>query len=249
MAIYKFKVQWDENGDVERTILIKSNQTFLDFYQILILAFELKNSDVSASFFTSDDYWDKHTEITLRRQDVQNDEKLMHQTKISTLIEQPRQRFVFVYDAELQLTFLIELIKIEPDNDAKYPNLPIITSSKNKIPERRKKPIKKATPPPTTNQLDTNNLSDEQFDAMISQMLEKNLLTEDDLLNPSLNEIIKKMIPSLQSTNQPPTTNDEIENIEDEEEEEKLFDEDDNVFNDDEFNDGGYYDTDDEYEK
>ena len=66
MAIYKFKVVWEENEEVERYILIKSNQTFEEFFNILVEAFELPNKNVTSSFFTSDDYWDKHTEITLR---------------------------------------------------------------------------------------------------------------------------------------------------------------------------------------
>jgi len=51
MAIYKFKVVWEENEEVERYILIKSNQTFEDFFNILVEAFELPNKNVTSSFF------------------------------------------------------------------------------------------------------------------------------------------------------------------------------------------------------
>jgi hypothetical protein len=47
----------------------------------------------------------------------------MESTKISSFVETPYQRFVYVYDKEVQWTLLIELIKILPDNPkGKYPS-------------------------------------------------------------------------------------------------------------------------------
>lgn len=40
----------------------------------------------------------------------------MAETKIAKYIEQPHQRFVYVFDPEVQWSFLIEMIKIVDDN-------------------------------------------------------------------------------------------------------------------------------------
>src|ERR1035437_342680 len=121
MAIYKFRVTFEDYEDVSRDIEIRSSQTFFDFFQIILqsIGFDTKQA---ASFFTSDDYWSKHKEITLLKEDVEQGVKLMKDTKIASFIEQPNQRFVFLYDKEACWCLLIELIKLVPENaKAKYP--------------------------------------------------------------------------------------------------------------------------------
>lgn len=244
MAIYKFKVVWEENEDVERYILIKSNQTFEDFFNILVEAFELSDKNVTSSFFTSDDYWDKHIEITLRPEDVQGDEKLMSKTKIASQVEQVHQKFVFVYDPDLQLTFHIELIKIDPDKIVSdEETLPKIISSKNKIPIRKK--YKGSNQDFLTNISDsflTNTMNEDELDQYIYSQLEKKKITEEDILSGRFEEVISG-IPANQNIPVKPVEADE------EEAEEEIFDEKDNIFDDDEFNQNGYFDDyNDEYE-
>lgn len=239
MAIYRFKIVWEENEEVERIILIKSNQTFEDFFHAITDAFELTNKDVSASFFTSDDYWDKHVEITLKKEDIQGDEKWMQSTKIAALIEQPRQRFVFVYDAQLQLTFLIELIKIEKeDSKNSSENYPKLVSSKNKIPNRRKK---LQTTRASDNSLiapNSNVLTDDEIDQMIYNNLLNANLSEEDILSGKLDKFFAgDNFP--QSADFPEDSEEEIEDI---------FDEENDILGKDDFNENGYYDMNDEYE-
>lgn len=131
MAVYRFKVFIEDNEDVYRDIDIKSSQTFEDFHQIIQEAFKFDNKH-AASFFTSDDYWRKDLEITLRKEDLEltaeeirlkvAPKKLMADTKIAKYIETPHQRFVYVFDEKVQWTFLIEMMKIANDDPkAKYP--------------------------------------------------------------------------------------------------------------------------------
>ncbi|MGZ3901281.1 MAG: IS1096 element passenger TnpR family protein, partial [Bacteroidia bacterium] len=48
--------------------------------------------------------------------------KLMGETKIAKFIEQPHQRFIYVFDSVAQWSFLIEMIKITEENPkTKYP--------------------------------------------------------------------------------------------------------------------------------
>lgn len=133
MSVYRFKVCLEENEDIFRDIDIKAGQTFEDLHQIIQQAFKFDNKH-AASFFVSDDYWRKGVEITLRKEDLPLDEeeirkkvepkKLMSTTKILKYVEQPHQRFVYVFDPEVQWTFLIEMIRIAEDNPkTAYPSI------------------------------------------------------------------------------------------------------------------------------
>jgi hypothetical protein len=125
MAAFKFKVCLEDNEDVFRDIEIKSIQNFEEFHNTIQEAFKFDNKH-AASFFVSDDYWRKGQEITLRKEDLPLDEeevrkkvspkKLMSEVKIAKYIEQPHQRFLYVFDVSAQWTFLVEMIKIVADN-------------------------------------------------------------------------------------------------------------------------------------
>lgn len=115
MAIYRFRVVFEDNEEISRDIEIKSNQTFFDFHNCIqdSIRFDKKHA---ASFFVSDDYWRKEQEITLLEEDMESDTKLMSKTKIAAHIDHPYQRFIYVYDKAVQWSFLIELIKIDSEN-------------------------------------------------------------------------------------------------------------------------------------
>lgn len=122
MAVYRMRVAFEDNEDIVRDIEIKSNQTFLELHSIIQESIKF-DSKHAASFFTSDDYWRKDKEITLLDEDKDKDNYLMSQSKISSFVETPYQRFVYVYDKNVQWTLLVELIKILPDNPkGKYPS-------------------------------------------------------------------------------------------------------------------------------
>ncbi|MBS1646213.1 MAG: hypothetical protein JST67_02605 [Bacteroidetes bacterium] len=121
MAVYKFRIFFEEDEEVTRDIEIKSSQTFLDFFHIILesIGFDTKQA---GSFFVSDEQWRKHDEITLLEEDLEAGVKLMKNAKIATCIEQPNQRFLLLYDKQVQWSFLIELIKLVPeDAKATYP--------------------------------------------------------------------------------------------------------------------------------
>jgi hypothetical protein len=121
MAIYKFRIIFEDYEDVSRDLEIKSTQTFYDFYQGILQSIDF-DAKHAASFFSSDDYWSKGAEITLFEEDIEPGVKLMKKTKIASFIEQPNQRFVFIYDKEACWTLLIELIKLVPEDiAASYP--------------------------------------------------------------------------------------------------------------------------------
>lgn len=127
MAVYRFKVAFEDNEDVYREIEIKSAQNFEDFHNVIMQSIDFDNAH-DASFFISDDYWRKGDEIVLRP--VKEDDKRrpaepkrqMNKCKMASLIDDPHQKFLYIYDPKTQWTFLIELLKIVPDDlKATYP--------------------------------------------------------------------------------------------------------------------------------
>ena len=114
MAIYKFRISFEDYEDITRDIEIKSSQTFFDFFQCILQSIGFDNKQ-AGSFFLSDDYWSKNAEITLLEDDLEPGVKLMKQTRMATMIDQPNQRFVFLYDKEARWSLLIELIKLVPE--------------------------------------------------------------------------------------------------------------------------------------
>lgn len=145
MAVYRFKIFLEDNEDVFRDIDIKAAQTFEQFHTIIQEAFKF-DAKHAAAFFVSDDYWRKGQEITLRKEDLPLEEeeirknvdpkKLMAETKIARFIEQPHQRFVYVFDPVVQWTFLLEMIKIVEDNPKL--NYPAIVKSYGTSPKQYK---------------------------------------------------------------------------------------------------------------
>lgn len=131
MAVYRLKIYLEDNEDIYREIDILSSQNFEELHNAVQDAYKFDKKH-AASFFVSDDYWRKGQEITLRKEDMVADEedirkkrepkKLMSASKIARYIEQPRQRFVYVFDPNVQWTFCLELMKIlNEDPKMTYP--------------------------------------------------------------------------------------------------------------------------------
>lgn len=131
MAVYRFKITFEDNEEIYREIEIKSTQTFENFHDVIIQSISFDNQH-NASFFISDDYWRKGEEIVLRhetdkhhkKQEGDASKKLMNKCKMASLIDDPHQKFVYVYDLKTAWSFLIELLKIVPDDaKATYPRV------------------------------------------------------------------------------------------------------------------------------
>ena len=132
MAVYRFKVSFEDNEEIYREIEIKSTQNFEDFHNSIVQSIGFDNQH-NSSFFISDDYWRKGEEIVLRpepeinagrKQDTEVAKKQMSKCKMASLIDDPHQKFVFVYDPKTSWSFLVELLKIVPDDaKATYPRV------------------------------------------------------------------------------------------------------------------------------
>lgn len=123
MAVYKFRVSFEDYDDISRDIEIKSNQTFADFHKALhqSIAFD---GNASASFYMSNDYWHKGKEITHLEKDLKTENvSLMEKAALKNYIVDPHQKIYYIFNFEKPWTFHIELIKIVINEDAKikYP--------------------------------------------------------------------------------------------------------------------------------
>jgi len=125
MAVYKFKISFEDFEDVYRVIEIKSSQTFLDFHKAILASIGFDEKHLG-SFFMSNDSWKKGQEITLEEMtdNPENPIPTMAQSKLSKFIVDPHQKILYVYDFLEVWAFNIELagISITENADIKYPN-------------------------------------------------------------------------------------------------------------------------------
>lgn len=123
MAVYKLRITFEDHEDIYRDVEVKSSQTFYDLHLIILqsIGFDTKHA---ASFFVSDEYWRKNDEITLLKEDLEDGVRLMEKVKISSTVIQPNQRYIYLYDKKVLWSFLIELIKLVPEDvKAQYPRV------------------------------------------------------------------------------------------------------------------------------
>lgn len=124
--IIKFRVLLDTEEDVFRDIAIEDDMTFMDFHACILDAFEWDNSQM-ASFYESNENWDKGQEIPLM--DIAEEfgpdkKKTMGETLLSEVIKEKGQKMVYVYDFMLMWCFYVDVISIEePEENMAYPML------------------------------------------------------------------------------------------------------------------------------
>lgn len=124
MAILKFRIYWEEDDSVYRDILIPHTLTFYDLHLSILKCFEF-DSKHEATFFKSNDNWQHGREISLEKYDktYKAEPLIMAETPIGTAIQNPNQKFIYLYDFHKNWTFLVELININKSagNVAGYP--------------------------------------------------------------------------------------------------------------------------------
>ncbi|HLG34914.1 MAG TPA: hypothetical protein VI757_08555 [Bacteroidia bacterium] len=112
MAVYKFRVTFEEHDEVSRDIEIKATQSFEDLHNIILQSVGF-NSKEMASFYMSDDFWKKGKEITLAdMSDGEGKIAMMKNSRLKDFIADPHQKIYYVYDFMAMWTFHLELIKI-----------------------------------------------------------------------------------------------------------------------------------------
>lgn len=126
MRIYRFRVLIDHESEAFRDIEIGSEQTFLDLHNAIKDAFAFIGQEM-ASFYVSDEAWDKGPEIPLADLGFAEDgdvPALMDQVYISDHIRSTAQRFIYAYDFLHMWMFMVELIHAgDPEAGVQYPRV------------------------------------------------------------------------------------------------------------------------------
>ncbi|HNU56633.1 MAG TPA: hypothetical protein PKN30_08565 [Flavobacteriales bacterium] len=126
MRIYRFRVLIDHESEAFRDIEIGSEQTFLDLHKAIKEAFAFIGQEM-ASFYVSDENWDKGPEIPLADLGFGEDGEppaLMAQVYISDHIRSTAQRFIYAYDFLHMWMFMVELIQAtDPEPGVTYPRV------------------------------------------------------------------------------------------------------------------------------
>jgi hypothetical protein len=124
MAILKFRVYFEEDDSIYRDVAIKHTQSFTQLHQVILVAYEF-DSKHQATFYRSNDNWQRGREISLEKYDrnYKVPPLLMNETTIGSEIRDPNQKFIYVYDFVKNWSFLVELINVSKDENARleYP--------------------------------------------------------------------------------------------------------------------------------
>lgn len=113
MAVYRFRIAFEDYDDVIREIDIKSNQTFEDLHRAIHQAIGY-NPDYPSSFYISNDQWTKGEEITFmpNQRRIDRGVALMDKVKLSSRIDDPHQKFYYTFNFDRPFDFHVELMKI-----------------------------------------------------------------------------------------------------------------------------------------
>src|SRR5687768_4358619 len=125
MAILKFRVYFEEDESVYRDVAIRHTQSFRDLHDTILKSYEFDNKH-KATFFRSNDHWQRGREISLEKynKEYKVPPLLMSETTIGSEIKDPNQKFIYTYDFTKGWAFLVELINVSKEENAKtaYPS-------------------------------------------------------------------------------------------------------------------------------
>lgn len=124
MAILKFRVYFEEDDSIYRDVAIKHTQSFTNLHNAILKAYEF-DSKHQATFYRSNDNWQRGREISLEKYDrnYKVPPLLMNDTTIGSEIRDPNQKFIYQYDFARNWSFLVELISVSKEESSKleYP--------------------------------------------------------------------------------------------------------------------------------
>ena len=112
--VYRFTVISNEVDDFIREIKIDADATFYDFQEIILSSCGYDNSQLT-SFYICNNHWEQEQEVLLEDMGLNRSDEdiyLMKGTHLSDLIEDEKQRLIFVFDPVEERMFFIELSEI-----------------------------------------------------------------------------------------------------------------------------------------
>lgn len=134
MAIYRFRVTFEDYEDVYREIDVTSKSTFLTLHETIHKSTGYV-INVPSSFYVSNDQWKKGTEIALLPTDKKSAAGVlkMEDIRLSKFIEDPHQKFYYIYNFDRPYDFHVELIKILKEEEGK--EYPVVFKTVGEVPK------------------------------------------------------------------------------------------------------------------
>ena len=142
MALYRFTVTFEDYDDISRVIDIQSSQSFLELHKAILDSIKFDQKHM-ASFYLSNDQWHKGDEITLEnmltKEELKNPEikkiPIMKKSFLNDFIEDPHQKFLYVYDFLEMWSFHVELTGIIMKEEPKT-SYPVLVRSEGVAPKQ-----------------------------------------------------------------------------------------------------------------
>ena len=130
--VYKFRLLSDEVEDFRRDIEIDADATFIELNNAILESVNYPD-DQMTSFFICTDKWIKEIEITREDMGSMSEEEnyVMADTVIGDLVEEEKQKLMYVFDPLGDRVFYMELSKIEFGKDI---DAPVCTKSIGEAP-------------------------------------------------------------------------------------------------------------------
>jgi hypothetical protein len=113
MALYRFRITFEDYDDVMREIDVKSNQTFEELHRAIHQSTGYA-PEYPSSFYVSNDQWMKGEEITFmpNQKRIDRGVALMDKVKLLKYIDDPHQKFYYTFNFDRPFDFHVELLKI-----------------------------------------------------------------------------------------------------------------------------------------
>lgn len=118
MAVYRFRITFEDHEEITREIDIRSDQTFEDLHFAILQSINF-DTQHGASFYVSSDQWIKGKEISLesRSSKKYGVSTLMRDALLLDWVNDPHQKFYYQYDYSREWSFFVELIRIFMNED------------------------------------------------------------------------------------------------------------------------------------
>jgi hypothetical protein len=159
--IFHFRILLDHEDEVFRDIEISDSDTFESLHKAIIESFEFSGNEM-ASFYMSNEDWDKGEEITQMDMGGFGDEgmKSMSGTELAEMIKNIGDKVLYLYDFMRMWIFFIELVDLKSANkDHSYPR---VVLSVGDAPDESAKELVDSFPVDFDSDLDLGDLTDDE---------------------------------------------------------------------------------------
>ena len=165
--IYKIRVILDTKEDVIRDIAVNNETTLEDLHNFISKAFGFDGTEM-ASFYLTDDQWNQGEEIPLFNMSETNDAVSMQNFFIKDVLNEDKDKLIYVYDFFSMWSFFVELITVAEDtNQFELPSLLIsVGTVPNEAPEKQF--ISETTNDDAENYNTLENFDDFDFDELMN---------------------------------------------------------------------------------